>query len=183
MNESPEASQQGSSRASGRPEYWKPLPERAIEYWAIDVNSNGTVSRSHGLEKTTGTMPRTRTMKPIEPDDIRVVFVRMRPSQDRPEGGWALSPYLFTLWERRRSGERVTFDVPVVLSLSSEETKEWNTNTAVTEELLDIPRASMFWETIQMRYYEMPTSLGFNWNDDGLLEGIVCLSRSLVRSS
>lgn len=174
MSESPETSRPESSRASGGSEYTKPLPESAIEYWAIDINSKGAVSRSHGLEKVQGSMPRSRTMQSIESNEIRVVFIRMQLSQHQPRRKWELSPHLFNLWDKHRSGERVDFVVPVVFERFDEPAQVWNTTTAATEEELKFPKSTFFWEGMWTSYYRVPSSLGFNWNDDGSFEGIDC---------
>lgn len=182
MSEGPETSRRGRSRASEGSGYTRPLPERAIEYWAIDINSNGAVSRSYDLkrvdEPVDETPPerrvRSRNMESIEATDIRVVFIRMQPSQKRPSRKWMLSRHRFNLWEKHRSGERITLDVPLVFDPSEEEAQELNEPTVFTKEPLVFPKGSILWEGIWTMYYQVPSSLGFNWNDDGSFEGIDC---------
>lgn len=88
----------------------------------------------------------------------------------------ALSPHLFNLWERHRSGERVNFSVPLFFDRFGEDAQEWNTNTAVTEEALKLPRSTLLWEGIWIYIYRVGSSLGINWNEDGSMEGIACPS-------
>lgn len=114
-------------------------------------------------------------MKSIEPNEIRVVFVRVQLSRNRPKPRWIISPHLFKLWERQRSGERVSSSVPLVFDRSGEDAQEWNINTAVTKEALNLPRSEFFLEGIWTFFYRVPSSLGLNWNEDGSFEGISCL--------
>lgn len=109
-------------------------------------------------------------MKSIEPNEIRVVFVRVQLSRNRPKPRWIISPHLFKLWERQRSGERVSSSVPLVFDRSGEDAQEWNINTAVTKEALNLPRSEFFLEGIWTFFYRVPSSLGLNWNEDGSFE-------------